>query len=52
MVNQTKISRSDQAEKRRKELLEVSLRLFSDNGFDATSIREIATTAGVTEGLI
>ncbi|MFQ5779685.1 MAG: TetR/AcrR family transcriptional regulator [Nitrospiria bacterium] len=47
-----KISRSDQAERRRKELLEVSLRLFSENGYDATSIREIANEAGVTEGLI
>lgn len=52
MGSQSKISRSDQAEKRRKELLEVGLRLFSENGFDATSIREIAKNAGVTEGLI
>jgi AcrR family transcriptional regulator len=49
---QNKLSRSDQAERRRKELLEVGLRLFSENGFAATSIREIAKNAGVTEGLI
>ncbi|MDC4224197.1 MAG: TetR/AcrR family transcriptional regulator [Candidatus Manganitrophus sp.] len=45
-------SRSDKAERRRKELLEVSLRLFSANGYDATSIRDIAKEAGITEGLI
>jgi len=45
-------SRSDKAERRRKELLEVSLRLFSENGYDATSIRDIAKEAGITEGLI
>lgn len=47
-----KISRADQAERRKKELLQVSLRLFSEHGFNATSIRDIAKAAGVTEGLL
>lgn len=52
MEPKRKISRADQAERRKKELMEISLRLFSENGFDATSIRDIARAAGVTEGLI
>ncbi len=45
-------SRSEKGVRRRKDLLEVALRLFSENGYDATSIREIAKAAGITEGLI
>ncbi|WDT80925.1 MAG: helix-turn-helix domain containing protein [Candidatus Manganitrophus sp.] len=52
MPSKHQTSRSDKAERRRKELLEVSLRLFSENGYDATSIRDIAREAGITEGLI
>lgn len=52
MPSKPQTSRSDKAERRRKELLEVSLRLFSENGYDATSIRDIAREAGITEGLI
>ena len=37
---------------RRAELLQVGLRLFSRQGYHATSIRKIAHAAGVTEGLI
>lgn len=52
MSAREEMSRSDKAERRRKELLQVGLRLFSENGYDATSIREIAKEAGVTEGLL
>ncbi|TAJ98729.1 MAG: TetR/AcrR family transcriptional regulator [Candidatus Manganitrophaceae bacterium] len=52
MAIQRETSRSGKAERRRKELLQVSLRLFSENGYDATSIRDIAREAGVTEGLL
>jgi len=37
---------------RRAELLQVGLRLFSRQGYHATSVRKIAHAAGVTEGLI
>jgi AcrR family transcriptional regulator len=52
METKRRISRADQAEQRKKELIKVGLRLFSENGYDATSIRDIAKGAGVTEGLI
>ena len=52
METKRKISRAGQGEQRKKELVQVSLRLFSENGFHATSIRDIAKAAGVTEGLI
>ena len=46
------MSRADRAERRREELLQISLRLFSERGFEGTSIRDIAREAGITEGLI
>lgn len=52
METKRKISRAGQAEQRKKDLLQVGLRLFSENGFHATSIRDIAKAAGVTEGLL
>lgn len=52
MAMRHETSRTGKAERRRKELLLVSRRLFSENGFDATSIRDIAAAAGITEGLI
>ena len=52
MGTKRKISRADQAEQRKKDLLKVGLRLFSEAGFHATSIRDIAKAAGVTEGTI
>jgi AcrR family transcriptional regulator len=39
-------------EKRREEIIAAALDLFSQNGYQATSIRAIAKKAGVTEGLI
>jgi AcrR family transcriptional regulator len=40
------------AEERRQQLLTVALDLFSRQGFDGTTIRDIAAAANVTEGLI
>ena len=37
---------------RRKEFLQVGLKLFARQGYHATSIRKIARAAGVTEGLV
>lgn len=37
---------------RKKQLLEIAMKLFSDKGFDGTSTREIAEAAGVNEALI
>jgi AcrR family transcriptional regulator len=44
--------RQEKAAMRREEILSVGLRLFSERGYHATSIRTIARTAGITEGLI
>jgi AcrR family transcriptional regulator len=40
------------ASDRKKQLLEISMKLFSEQGFDGTSTREIAQAAGVNEALI
>jgi AcrR family transcriptional regulator len=40
------------ASDRKKQLLEIAMKLFSERGFDGTSTREIAETAGVNEALI
>jgi AcrR family transcriptional regulator len=37
---------------RKKQLLEIAMKLFSDQGFDGTTTREIAEAAGVNEALI
>jgi len=39
-------------EERRAQLLDVALALFAEHGYDGTSTRQIASAAGVTEGLI
>src|SRR5205823_13683872 len=44
--------RRQQAEERREQILDVALRVFSENGFAGASIRDIAREAGITEGLI
>ena len=44
--------RQQQADARREQLLDVALDLFSSQGFDATSTQQIATAAGVTQGLV
>jgi AcrR family transcriptional regulator len=45
-------SRRQQAEERRAQLLDAALVLFAERGVRGTTIREIAATVGVTEGLI
>jgi len=40
------------ASDRKKQLLEIAMRLFSEQGFEGTSTREIAEAAGVNEALI
>ena len=44
--------RQQQADARREQLLDVALDLFATRGFDATSTLQIATAAGVTQGLV
>lgn len=45
-------ARQQQAILRREQILETALRLFAEQGFAATSTRQIAREVGVTEGLI
>jgi AcrR family transcriptional regulator len=45
-------ARQQQATLRREQILETALRLFAEQGFAATSTRQIARAIGVTEGLI
>lgn len=40
------------ASDRKKQLLEIAMKLFSEQGFDGTSTRQIAEAAGVNEALI
>jgi AcrR family transcriptional regulator len=46
------MGRKQQAERRRDQLLEVSLRLFADQGFESTTIADIARETGVAHGLV
>lgn len=45
-------TRSEKAEARRQQIIDVALRLFAENGFAATPTKRIAQEVGVTEGLI
>ncbi len=49
---QGKSSRQQQAVVRREHLVDTALALFSEHGYDATSIKQIATAAGVAVGLL
>lgn len=44
--------RQQQADARRAQLLDIALDLFAQQGFDATSTQQIASAAGVTQGLV
>lgn len=46
------VSRRQQAEARYNELLGVALDLFAEQGFDTTSVKDIAKRAGVAPGLL
>lgn len=46
------VSRREQALQRRESLLDASLRVFVEKGFDGASMKDIATAAGVTQGLL
>ncbi|MEH2347452.1 MAG: TetR/AcrR family transcriptional regulator [Nostoc sp.] len=49
---QGKSSRQQQAIVRREHLVDTALALFSEQGYDATSIKQIAARAGVAVGLL
>ena len=44
--------RDIQAEKRKNQLLDISLTLFAQRGVENVSIKELATEANVSQGLI
>ncbi|HEX6542266.1 MAG TPA: helix-turn-helix domain-containing protein [Ktedonobacterales bacterium] len=44
--------RQEQAMARRRQLIETALHLFSEKGYRGTSVRDIARSAGVNEGLL
>ncbi|MER3473519.1 MAG: hypothetical protein C4335_05680 [Armatimonadota bacterium] len=46
------LSRAQQAQLRRQELIDSALHLFAERGYDGASIRNIAHRAGVTEALV
>jgi len=45
-------TRKIQAEERRLQILDVALKVFADNGFQGTSIKDIAEAAGISQGLM
>ncbi len=52
MVEPALTQREQQAQERREQIIETALKLFATHGYDGTSTRKIAQTAGITEGLI
>lgn len=44
--------RRQQAEERREQILDAAMKVFSEKGFAGASVRDIAGSIGVTEGLI
>ena len=52
MTNPTAIPRGRQRELRQEQFLEVAVRLFSRNGLEGTTTKDIAREAGVSPGLI
>ncbi len=51
-MNAHHTKRQEQAAARRKQLLQTALLLFSEKGYRATSVRDIARSAGVNEALL
>ncbi len=47
-----RLSRQEQAEARKQQIIDAALGLFAQNGYAATSTKRIAQEVGVTEGLI
>lgn len=45
-------SRRQKALERREQLIDAALQVFAEKGFDASTIKDIAAAAGVTDGLI
>ena len=48
----THTKRQEQAQARRRQLIETALRLFSEKGYRDTTVRDIARAAGVNEALL
>lgn len=44
--------RDQQAEERRRQLLDTALALFAQRGFDNTTVKELSEAAGVAQGLV
>ena len=52
LTNAPRTLRQEQAVERRAQIVEVALGLFAHQGFDGTSTKQIAQSAGIAEGLI
>jgi AcrR family transcriptional regulator len=52
MTSEPTGTRRQQAEERRKQILDAACRVFSEKGFAGASMRDIAREVGVTEGLL
>lgn len=48
----TTVARRTQADARREQFLDVALTLFSERGFDGTSMKDLAQATGVAPGLV
>ncbi len=51
-MNTPRTKRQEQAAARREQLVRTALRLFAENGYRNTSVRDIARVAGVNEALL
>ncbi len=52
LCTEKKTRRQEQTEERREQLLQVALEVFSEKGFRAATIKDIARAAGVADGLL
>lgn len=46
------MNRSDQSERVRRQVIDTAKRLFFENGYDQTTLRQVSTAAGVSHGSI